>query len=237
MSITILKSMVYPPVAIDLALQGIVDKLSARRKADFLGEKVAGVFEKAKQVWSPKAVMRCMVVREASTKHVKLEVEGERVSTTLEMGHAGTFLKHARLVILGAYSVGEGLEQVSLQAASNKRLLDSYFYGVIAMEALASVGSTINRLIEEEAASRGWKVGPLLSPGSVHGWELTGQYPFCELLDLETVGIRCSSTGVLEPFNSLSFIVGIGPDYRNEKIDSPCERCCRRGKCTMMLGE
>lgn len=223
----------YRAIPIELDLQSIADKLPSSSNADPILRTTAAVLENAKQIWSPAAVLRRMVLREASARQVVLtEAEGKIVKH-LKMGHAGTFLKQAHHVILGAYSVGRQLEQASSDAAKKKIYLEGYLYDLISREVLAKVGSVINRLIEQEAASNGWKVGPLLSPGSVHGWELSEQASFCKLLDLEAIGIRCSDNGVLSPFNSLSFAIGIGPDYMHTTVGSPCEVCSRRDTCEM----
>ena len=229
-------NMLYPSISINLELQDIVDKLTIGRNSAPLQDKAASVFETARGLWSPTTVLRCLKVHHTSCKQIVLSAGEDQTPIILKMGHAGTFLKSARFAFLGAYSVGTGLEQASTEAARGKRYLDSYLYEFIATEALANIGSAVSLLVEEEAALREWKVGPFLSPGSVHGWELTEQPQLCKLLDLETAGIRCLDNGVLTPFNSLSFIIGIGPGYEHAKVGSPCEVCSRRENCDMKAG-
>lgn len=223
-------------ITIELDVPRVIDKISYGDNTDLMRKEIATVLEKAKNVWSPKAVLRRLDVLGTSAGQVVLAGTQGGSATQLSIGHAETFIKQAHQVVLGVYTVGAELEQAAARAARDKEYLESYLYEIIATQALTMVGSAINLLVEKEAAANDWKVGPLLSPGSVHGWELVEQIRFCELFDLEPAGIRCLENGVLMPFNSLSFMIGMGSEYAHTKVGSPCEVCSNRKTCEMKSG-
>jgi hypothetical protein len=149
------------------------------------------------------------------------------------MGFSGQFLQPAKKVMLGAYTTGSELEKNSALASSEQRYLDAYLYELIGMAVLEKTGEVVNRIVEKRATEMGWKVGPFLSPGSVHGWELSDQTVLCSLLPLSEIDVQCGANGVLHPFNSVSCIIGIGPDYTARTVGATCEVCSNSDRCEM----
>jgi hypothetical protein len=98
---------------------------------------------------------------------------------------------------------------------------------------LEKVRQQINRIVEEQAQARNWGVGPFLSPGSVHGWELDDQRRLCDLIPLERIGVTRGDSGILKPFKTISCLVGIGPNYPAKTVGATCEVCSRRVQCAM----
>ena len=230
------KSVYFPSIPVELDAQDVLDQLPHRGNVDEMLEETAMVIEEARRLWSPQAILRNMDIVDVSEGNVIVAGEKGESPVPLKMGYSATFMRQAQEVVLGAYGVGSALERASARAAATGDYLQSYLYERVATAVLAKVAAHVNRHIEKEAAARGWFVGPLLSPGSVHGWELVEQRGFCSLLDLESVGIHCSDCGVLTPFNSLSFMIGTGPAYTRSRVGSPCEVCRRRETCQMNSG-
>ncbi len=116
-------------------------------------------------------------------------------------------------------------------ASREKRVMDAYLYDIIGLAVLEKVRQRINRLVEAEAREMNWGVGPFLSPGSVHGWDLDDQVNLCALLPMEKIGVTRSEKGILEPFKTLSCLIGIGPDYSARTVGETCEVCSKKDRC------
>jgi hypothetical protein len=221
------------PVAIDLDFNDLSTRLSSSSQAAKLLEIAKQIFAKTKNSLAPRAVLSWLQVADVNDSTVIL-IENEHTKTLLlKTGYAGSFLIPAHLVLAGVYTIGNELEEAAKNASAAKCYLDGYILEQIGLLVLEKTANTINKIVEQEAINRNWGVGPLLSPGSVHGWDLTDQSNLCSHLPIETIGVSCLENGVFTPFNSLSFIVGIGPDYPDTTVGSPCRVCSNKDKCTL----
>lgn len=185
--------------------------------------------------WNPRAIFRWLPVLGVTEETIQVGTFEEHTATTLTMGFSAKFLQPARLTLLAFYTAGPELQFQAQRATSEKRYLDAYIIEIIALTVLEKVGVSISRLVENTASQHGWKVGPFLSPGSVHGWELSDQVVLRSLLPLHKVDIDCSDNGILSPFNSVSCVIGIGPEYTESTVGSTCQVCSNRSRCTMHL--
>lgn len=76
--------------------------------------------------------------------------------------------------------------------------------------------------------------GPFLSPGSVHGWDLIDQAVLCSLLPLQEIDVQVGKkNGVLQPFNTVSSLIGIGLGYTAATVGSTCQICSNNERCEM----
>ena len=191
------------------------------------------ILAEASRIWQPKIVYRWLDVTTVDGDSLELRCGETGHGLTLDLGFAITFLNEARQVLVGVYSVGAELEKAGADASGNGQVLESYLYDVIALELLEKVALQANRVAEGRAGSLGWGVGPVLSPGSVHGWELQDQQKLCSLLPLDDIGVAVHGDSVLRPFKSISYIIGIGPGYDSSEVGSPCAVCSKRDECTM----
>ena len=112
-----------------------------------------------------------------------------------------------------------------------------YFYvsqnllDTVGVMALGTLGDEIRERVENQAAEKGWGVGPALSPGSLSGWPIRGQRDICALLPLDEIGVRLNEHCVLEPHKSVSMLIGMGPDYDSAHVGSVCHFCCLADRC------
>ncbi len=70
-------------------------------------------------------------------------------------------------------------------------------------------------IVEKDAAERGWGVGAELAPGQLSGWAISEQILVGRLLDLESIGVHVTESGMLVPQKSASIMVGVGPEYES----------------------
>ena len=128
---------------------------------------------------------------------------------------------------------GQALEAASKKASENGHHLGSYFLDLIGLIVLEKIGNLIKQIAEKKAAESGWGVGPFLSPGSVHGWELEEQKKLCSLLPLEKINVTIREDAVLFPFKTISCLIGLGPGYDRVKVGTTCQVCSKNHDCQM----
>jgi hypothetical protein len=153
----------------------------------------------------------------------------------VEAGEAVARRMHGAVELVAAVcTVGEA---VSRRAGA---LMDRDPVAALAMEGLACAGvdalaAAFCRDERHRAASLGWCVTAPISPG-MDGWPLlAGQRVIFGLVDAAGIGVRLSERGQMQPCKSLSFIVGVGADVREDERSS-CERCGARPACRWSVG-
>lgn len=187
----------------------------------------------ARERWRPMAAYRWLAVAGVTKAVVRLDAPERREPLALELGYAARFLGAATEVLVAVYTLGREFDASAEPPRAPGDYLDRYLMDEIGLVALDKVGRRLCRMVERRAGDRGWGVGPFLSPGSVHGWDLAGQVPLCSLLPLDRVGVELRESATLFPHKSLTCLMGIGPDYPSRVVGSTCEVCSRRENCSM----
>jgi len=228
-----LHSQILPSITVEFSFADLAEHLRHTEGGEKLLEYARPVFETIRNTWPPGAVYRLMKVGWISEQEVELVSLETGAAVRLAMGWSGTFLQNAELVVAGGYTTGAELERLAGAASREQRYLESYVIEQVGLALLGKTGKEVNTRIERVALENEWGVGPLLSPGSVHGWALDDQPNLCALLPLSAIGVTCGPSGVLSPFNSLTFIIGIGHGYTEKTIGSPCEVCLNRETCNL----
>lgn len=186
-------------------------------------------------IWCPRAVVRWLCVEEVENDMVMLKtLEGGEMGR-LRLGFAGRFMAFAKYGLVGVFTAGDELERQANLASREKRFMDAYIYDLIGLIVLEKTRQRINRVVEEKARQLNWGIGPFLSPGSVHGWELDDQDNLCAFVPMEKIGVKSKGNGILMPFKSLSCLIGIGPKYGAKKVGAPCDVCSKKDQCEMRV--
>lgn len=220
-------------VDLQLTVDDIQQRLGERLPQAHLVETVSSILESCRKLWQPMAVYRwCELAWEEGEK-VCIHAQGKDQSVCLAMGDASHFLKKARKILVGVYTVGRKLEEHAERASGEKRIFDAYLYDIVGLGVLDALGTAVGHVAEDYAAGRGWGVGPLLSPGSIQGWDMADQAILCSMLPLQMIDAKVQDNGVLAPFKSISFLIGTGPDYRASRVANTCEVCSKRDDCVM----
>lgn len=184
-------------------------------------------------VWRPRAIIRRLKVAQVTHSGVMLTPFDKGRGGCLQLGIAASFLKNAEQGIVGVYSAGNELEKEAARASLQKRYMDGYLYDLIGLAVLEKTRQQLNRVVEEEARKSGWGVGPFLSPGSVHGWELADQENLCALVPLDRIDVELRRGGVFRPFKTISCLIGIGPKYEAKTVGSTCDICSKSHHCEL----
>ncbi len=172
-------------------------------------------------------------VHEVGDEKVILGKEGRAESYSLQVGPKVDLLAPAKQVIVSVITIGPALETKVRQLEDK---LVAFMLDTAGVLALSMAGSTLRDQVEEHIAENQWGVSPALAPGSLVGWQITGQREIAALLPLEEIGVQLTDYCVLEPHKSASMTVGLGPDYSSSHIDSVCQYCSLADHCWRRWG-
>jgi hypothetical protein len=141
------------------------------------------------------------------------------------LGRHADLLEPARMAFVAVVTIGPGLEAHSRELQASGKALDSFMLDAAGVHGVGKLIGMAHSIVEQDAAERGWGVGAELAPGQLSGWAIAEQILVGRLLDLESIGVRVTESGMLVPQKSASLMVGIGPDYESSEVRSPCEYC------------
>ncbi len=188
-------------------------------------------------IWCPRAVISWLWVDEIKKDIVMLKsFDGGEVAR-LRLGFAARFMASAKYGLVGVFTAGDELERQAKLASEEKRFMDAYLYDLIGLVVLEKTRQQINKVVEEKACELNWGIGPFLSPGSVHGWDLDDQNNLCALVPIEKIGVKCAGNHILKPFKSLSCLIGIGQEFAAKTVGKPCDVCSKKDQCQMRVHE
>lgn len=167
-------------------------------------------------------------------KTLKLYLPAEDIRENLYIGPRISYLEPAKKAVIGLCTAGAPIVQTMEKYAAEEEYLLMYYIDSFAVKALGELSELLRRTVEEMAAEKGWGVGPSMQPGSVTGWEVSGQSDLYRLGKGETIGLCVNDSHFLLPRISNSTIIGTGPGYKDMKVGSMCHECVRKDTCLWM---
>ena len=209
-------------------------------KGDFfvanIDNKISDIIElclnKTRTCIRAKLLARWFDIKEVKNEKVYF-IDLNKKLIVLDLGFSSKFLKEANTALFSVYTIGDELEANAAKASLEGDFLKSYIYDIIGLLYLKKIGTYVNEIVEKKAHDIGWGVGPFLSPGSVHGWELSGQNLLCSALPINEIDVEINEYSVLIPQKSLSCLIAIGSQYQNKKVGSTCDHCTSKELCQM----
>jgi hypothetical protein len=216
---------------LEVSLPELSQKLGKAQQNAFLLEAAARVLALAVPLWHPKIVYRWLDVEIKEENKVSLSCDLTGETSILDLGHSVQFIKDAEKALVGIYTVGSELENAVKKASGQGLVVDAYLFDIVGLAVLGKLGQQVNRVVQDYARKQHWGVGPLLSPGSVHGWQLEDSHNLYRLLPIEAIEVKMSPNGILLPFKSLSFLIGTGPGYQASEVGTSCAVCSKRDNC------
>lgn len=164
-------------------------------------------------------------------KTLKLFLPAENRREKLYIGPRASYLQPAQKAVIGLCTVGPAIVELMEKYSLEEEYLLMYYIDAFAVRALAEISEHLRRTVEDISKEQGWGVGPSMQPGSVVGWEVSGQRDLYRLGGGEAIGLSINDSHFLLPRISDSTIIGMGPGYRNVKVGSMCHECVRRDTC------
>lgn len=162
---------------------------------------------------------------------LKLYLPGEDLMEELYIGSRASYLKPAKKAVIGLCTAGSKIVEAMDKYSLDEDYLAMYYLDVFAVKALGELSEAFRRTVEEMASEKGWGVGPSMQPGSVTGWDVSGQSDLYRLGNGDSIGLRVNDSYFLLPRISNSTIIGIGPGYKDMKVGSMCHECVRQDTC------
>jgi exosome complex RNA-binding protein Csl4 len=137
-------------------------------------------------------------------------------------------LAGAAEVAVAVCSIGPALdERVSALFAAGDPIRAMALDGA-GTAAVTQLTAMIGVRICDAATARGWSVGMRASPGQ-EGWPIQQQRVLFSLVPGERIGVQLTSSCLMLPQKSVSFVIGLGPDLRADSV--PCDFCSKRERC------
>ncbi|MCG8620246.1 MAG: hypothetical protein MI802_28840, partial [Desulfobacterales bacterium] len=162
-------------------------------------------FEKHSGIWQPAMAFQWFdFSSDASGETGTIHHPATHQETLVSMGHSGKFISKASRVLAGVYTAGPELDKAAADATAAGDFLASHFLDTLGLVVLKKVEALVKLEAEQTAADAGWGVSPFLSPGSVHGWDLSGQADLAGLLPVNDIGVTVSEAAVFSPFKTIS---------------------------------
>jgi hypothetical protein len=212
-------------IQLTLRTEDFLEIQGAALRRPNMREAAARAVERATELVAPAAVYDYFRVLACSGTEVRVD------RVTFNLGRHAALLAAAQEVLLAVVTIGPRLEEEARVLQKAGQVLDAYLLGEAGVYAVGELVERCHRIVEAEAASRGWGVGAELAPGQLAGWAIGEQRLLCSLLDVASIGVSVTDAGVLVPQKSASVMIGMGPDYESAVVHSPCMYCAMGDTC------
>ncbi|MBN1791204.1 MAG: hypothetical protein JW830_11945 [Bacteroidales bacterium] len=110
---------------------------------------------------------------------------------------------------------GDAVELLSKQLMKDGHSLEGLIVDLIGSEIAEDVADFVHKKIEEDMGADGLKVTNRYSPGYCK-WPVSDQQQLFHLLRDNTCGVQLTGSSLMLPIKSVSGIVGIGKDVKNQ---------------------
>lgn len=234
---TISQVQVLDKLEIKIFPEDLAGSIKASSNREKILQMADNVLEKIQGNWNPRAIVRWLEVGLVTKDMVTLKPFEGGAAGVLRLGFASRFMANATYGLVGVFTAGDELEKEASLASKEKRFMDAYLYDLIGLAVLEKTRQQVNKIVEEKALELDWGIGPFLSPGSVHGWDLNDQDNLCFFVPMDRIGVKSGGNGILKPFKSLSCLIGIGPEFNEKTVGSPCDVCSKKDRCEMRVHE
>lgn len=134
-------------------------------------------------------------------------------------------------VFVGLVTLGRAIEEEIQRYNSMNEVLASYILSEISVAMMGQVIKKIKNIILSVARQRYFGLSSVHIPGSTPGLPLSVQPLILELLGGENHGVDANERHMLKPFYSVTFMVGMGPNYANDELFPKCSGCSRMDTC------
>lgn len=162
---------------------------------------------------------------------LKLYLPSKDRRENLYIGSRVTYLEPAKNAVVGLCTAGPRIVEAMEKYSLEEDYLAMYYIDIFAVKALGELSEFFRETVAEMASEKSWGVGPSMQPGSVTGWDVSGQSDLYRLAKGELIGLSVNNSHLLLPRISNSTIIGAGPGYKDMKVGSMCHECVRQDTC------
>ena len=190
-------------------------------------------YKEGTELIAPRAVFELYQKKSVNheDKTISISLPGSDREETLFIGSRVDYLMPAEEVIIALCTVGKPIVDAMTHYTDEGDQLMAYYLDVVGVRALGELSGHLRSHIEKTASEKGWGVGPSMQPGSVAGWDVSGQSDLFRLGHGDEIGLTINNAHFLIPHLSDSMLIGMGENYSNEKVGSLCHECPRHDTC------
>ncbi|QTA79577.1 methionine domain-containing protein [Desulfonema limicola] len=219
-------------ISISITSEEVIQSMTlGKRDNSWMRQEIDKAVQIAQNLWNPAIVYAWADVKEISGQSLTLVNHNNSKSVILHIGPHVNLMIKAQKAFISVNTIGEELDRHVKELNRRNDRIGAFLLDSAGVVALSKVGDAASRIAEKQAIDRGWGTGARLSPGSLTGWPIEDQHPLCSLLLLKNSGIRLNEHNILIPFKSASGMIGIGPEYREQKVSSVCRLCIHKNTC------
>ncbi len=142
-----------------------------------------------------------------------------------------SLLAPARELAVIVCTIGHRLEEKVGDYFAQNDLLRAVLLDGIGSTAVEALAQEACRLIQCEAASRGYETSSSLRPG-MQGWPVSEQWRLFRLVRAERIGVHLTPSGMMVPRKSISMVIGIGMKMPTWTQAEVCDRCSLKQTCS-----
>jgi hypothetical protein len=124
-------------------------------------------------------------------------------------------------------TAGEEIGIRSRKAMQERDFLKGYIYDVIGSEIVEAAADLMQSDLEKTIVASGEKITNRYSPGYC-GWDVAEQHKLFQLMPENFCGIKLTPSALMDPVKSISGIIGIGKNVRNNPYTC---RLCNQEDC------
>jgi hypothetical protein len=187
------------------------------------------VIDEAHSLLAPAAMYAILPVRDFEHEQVILDN-----GATFKGSLAARALAGAHEVAVAVCTIGSALEERMSALFVSRDALRALALEGAGVAAVGQVANAVGIHLCNAAAGRGLSVGMRASPGQ-EGWSIQQQRTLFSLIPAEQIGVRLTSSYLMLPRKSVSFVMGLGPDMRADAV--PCDFCSKREHCQWRRGK
>jgi hypothetical protein len=197
-----------------------------------LNDDVLHATEFAATASNPRGISRVLNVESAARGKVHFEsgyvAEGKRLPHLFEGAEGAIFL---------IATAGPGAESESARMMEKGDYIEGIVLDAGGSAVAMNVAEQITAQLTWEVEQAGYKVGPVITPGT-EVWDLEGQTTMFDVLIADEIDVVLRDSMLMTPQKTQSKLIPFGRNLRivNNPDEAPC-RTCRAKRCPMRVEE
>lgn len=156
-----------------------------------------------------------------------VQLQGE---TVVQGSIFSSYVQEGERIAAAVCTIGSRLEELSRDYFAAKEPVRGLLLDGIGSAAVDSLVQEACRIISRQAISEGYQCSSPASPG-MPGFPLTEQAEILRLAHGSEIGVKLTSSGVMQPLKSVSMIIGMGQNVKRYSAAEVCARCNMRYTC------
>lgn len=222
---------IFTDISIKLTTDDIIQAITkGKRDSSWMRSEIDNALEESQNLWDPKIIYTWADVIKVNKQSLLLAHKTCPENINLLLGpHAGIIQKAEKVFII-VCTIGEKPDKYIRELNEKGEILRAFLMDCIAVAGLNRVTNAASILAEKKTVNRSWSQGPLLSPGSLQGWDIKEQFKLCSMLPLKDSGITLNNS-IFNPLKTISGLIAIGPGYSGKNKGTDCRFCTNKNNC------